>query len=132
MIRKGRFNKPAAEVAQRYGESVSFDWCLYRYDIAGSIAHAAALTRAGIITAEERRKIENGLRGIEKEIVSGKFEWDPSLEDVHMNIEAAPTRRIGSAGALEKRRAIGAPSPKNIAAQIKQWRSDLELTDEST
>jgi argininosuccinate lyase len=99
MIRKGRFNKPAAGVAQRYGESVSFDWCLYRYDIAGSIAHAAALTRAGIITAEERRKIENGLRGIKKEIVSGKFEWDPSLEDVHMNIEAALTKRIGSAGA---------------------------------
>ena len=47
MIRKGRFNKPAAEIAQRYGESVSFDWRLYRHDIAGSIAHAAALARAG-------------------------------------------------------------------------------------
>jgi argininosuccinate lyase len=132
MIRKGRFNEPAAEIAQRYAESVSFDWRLYRYDIAGSIAHAAALAGAGIITAEERRKIENGLREIEKEIVSGKFEWDPSLEDVHMNIEAALTKRIGAAGALAKRTAIAAPSPKNIAAQIKRWRSDLELTDEST
>jgi argininosuccinate lyase len=81
MIRKGRFNKPAAEVAQRYGESVPFDWCLYRYDIAGSIAHAAALARAGIITAEERRKIENRLREIEKEIVSSKFEWDLEVTD---------------------------------------------------
>ncbi len=99
MVRKGRFNKPAAEIAQRYGESVSFDWRLYRYDVTGSIAHAAALARAGIITAEDRRKIENGLRAIEKEIVSGKFEWDPSLEDVHMNIEAALTNRIGAAGA---------------------------------
>jgi hypothetical protein len=55
MIRKGRFNKPAAEIAQRYGESVSFDWRLYRHDIAGSIAHAAALARAGIISPAKLR-----------------------------------------------------------------------------
>src|SRR5512132_725218 len=98
-MRKARFDKPAAEVAQRYGESVSLDWRLYRYDIAGSIAHAVALDAAGIITADERQKIENELRTIEKEIESGKFEWDRSLEDVHMNIEAALTNRIGAAGA---------------------------------
>ena len=98
-MRKGRFNQPAAEIAQRYGESVSFDQRLYRCDIAGSVAHAAALARSGIITAAERRKIENGLRAIEKEIDSGKFKWDRLLEDVHMNIETALTKRIGSAGA---------------------------------
>src|SRR5437667_1867255 len=98
-MRKGRFKKPAAELAQRYSESVSFDWRLYRYDIAGSIAHAAALAQAGIITGNEGQKIENGLRTIEKEIDSGKFEWERSLEDVHMNIEAALTKRIGAAGA---------------------------------
>jgi argininosuccinate lyase len=98
-MRKGRFDKPAAEIAQRYSESVSFDWRLYRYDIAGSIAHATALAAAGIITADEQQKIENELRTIEKEIESGKFEWDRSLEDVHMNIEAALTKRIGTAGA---------------------------------
>src|SRR5205809_1377413 len=98
-MRKGRFNKPAAKVAQRYSESVSFDWRLYRYDIAGSIAHAAALAAAGILTSDERNKIDNGLREIEAEIESGKFEWDKSLEDMHMNIEAALTKRIGAAGA---------------------------------
>jgi argininosuccinate lyase len=98
-MRKGRFNEPAAELAQRYSESVSFDWRLYRYDIAGSIAHAAALAQAEIITADERRKIEKELRAIEKEIESGKFEWEQSLEDVHMNIEAALMKRIGAAGA---------------------------------
>jgi argininosuccinate lyase len=97
-MRKGRFNRPASEIAQRYSESVSFDWRLYRYDIAGSIAHAAALTQAEIITVDERQKIESELRAIEKEIRSGKFEWDRSLEDVHMNIEAALTKRIGVAG----------------------------------
>src|SRR5438477_919899 len=98
-MRKGRFNEQAAEVAQRYSESVSFDWRLYPYDIAGSIAHAAALGQAGILTADERKKIDNGLREIEAEIESGKFEWDQSLEDMHMNIEAALTKRIGAAGA---------------------------------
>jgi argininosuccinate lyase len=98
-MRKGRFSKPAAEIALRYGESVSFDWRLYRYDIAGSIAHAAGLARAGIIKAAERRKIETGLRAIQKEIESRKFEWEQSLEDVHMNIEASLVKRIGAAGA---------------------------------
>src|SRR5437870_12355713 len=99
MIRKGRFNKPAAEIAQRYGESVSFDWRPYRHDIAGSIAHAAALAQAGIITAEERDNIGNGLRAIEREIETGKSRWDESLEDLHMNIAAALTSKIGDGGA---------------------------------
>src|SRR5438874_7946298 len=98
-MRRGRFNKPPAEVALRYGESVSSDWRLYRHDIAGSIAHAAALAQAEIITADERQEIETELRVIEKDIESGNFDWDASLEDVHMNIEAALTKRIGAAGA---------------------------------
>src|SRR6266487_3964788 len=97
-MRKGRFNKPMAEVAQRYSASVSFDWRLYPHDIAGSIAHAAALAAAGIISADERDKIDNGLRIIQSEIENGKFRWDESLEDVHMNVEAALTKRIGAAG----------------------------------
>ena len=98
-MRKGRLNQPTAELARRYSESVSFDWLLYPYDIAGSIAHAAALARAGIITAEEGEQIEDELRAIEKQIEAGKFEWDPSFEDVHMNIEAALTKRTGAVGA---------------------------------
>jgi len=86
-------------LAQRYGESVSFDRRLYRYDIAGSIAHAAALAQAGIITGDDCEKIAAGLRAIEEEIAAGKFQWDPQLEDLHINIEVALTKRIGSAGA---------------------------------
>src|SRR4030095_12471369 len=63
-MRKGRFSQPAAELAQGYSESVSLDWGLYRHDIAGSIAHAASLARAGIITANERRQIESELQEI--------------------------------------------------------------------
>jgi argininosuccinate lyase len=98
-MRKGRFSRPAAEIALRYSESISFDCRLFREDIAGSIAHAAALEKAGILSPNERRRIDNGLRAIEREIAIGKFKWDPALEDVHMNIEAALTKRIGAAGA---------------------------------
>src|ERR1700736_1955749 len=98
-MRKGRFDKSLSRVAQRYSESVSFDRRLYRHDVAGSIAHAAALAKAGIISAEEKKQIESGLREIEREMQSGKFRWDESLEDVHMNIESALTKKIGEAGA---------------------------------
>jgi argininosuccinate lyase len=97
-MRKGRFDRPVAELAQRYSESVSFDHRLYRHDIAGSIAHAAALAQAKIITADDCDRIDKGLRAIEEEIAAGKFRWDPVLEDVHMNIEAALIDRIGAAG----------------------------------
>jgi argininosuccinate lyase len=98
-MREGRFSAAAAEIAQRYSESVSFDRRLYRHDIAGSIAHASALASAGILGADEFEMIARGLREIENEIAAGTFVWDTSLEDVHMNIEAALTKRIGAAGA---------------------------------
>ena len=98
-MRKGRFKKPLAPAAARYSESLSFDRRLYRHDVAGSVAHAAALARAGIISGEEKKKIESGLREIEREIAAGKFSWNESLEDVHMNIEAALIKKIGDSGA---------------------------------
>ena len=98
-MRKGRLRKSLAKAAQAFSTSVSFDRRLYRYDIAGSIAHAAALARVGVISAEEKKRIDTGLREIEREIQSGKFRWDESLEDVHMNIESALTKKIGEAGA---------------------------------
>jgi len=96
---KGRFQTDTASLLKEYSESVSFDWRLYRHDIAGSIAHAAALTKAGLITEIERAEIEAGLRQIEGEIARGEFEFQRDLEDIHMNIEATLTKRIGAAGA---------------------------------
>src|SRR4029078_9335483 len=98
-MRDGRFSSGASEIAQRYSESVSFDRRLYHHDIAGSIAHASALASAGILSADESEMIARGLREMENEIVEDKFVWDQSLEDVHMNIEAALTKRIGAPGA---------------------------------
>lgn len=96
---KGRFAQETSALVQRYGESVSFDWRLYAHDIAGSIAHSKGLLKAGILTAEEQQKIETGLLEIRHEIEKGQFEFKEALEDVHMNIEAELTKRIGPAGA---------------------------------
>lgn len=98
-MRKGRFDEPASETAQLYSESVSFDWRLFAHDIKGSLAHAAALAAAGILSKEEHEEIKAALSVIEAEIEAGDFRWERSLEDVHMNIEAALTKRIGAAGA---------------------------------
>ncbi|MBV8901373.1 MAG: argininosuccinate lyase [Verrucomicrobia bacterium] len=96
---KGRFQQETAPAVQRFTESISFDWRLYRYDTEGSIAHARALEKSGLLTGDERRQIEQGLRQIGDEIEAGTFAFRPELEDVHMNIEAALTERIGPAGA---------------------------------
>ncbi len=86
-------------MVQRYGESISFDWRLYPYDIMGSMAHAEALAKAKIISKAELKEIHVGLKGIQADIEAGNFEWRASLEDVHMNIESTLTTRIGAAGA---------------------------------
>ena len=96
---KGRFQEEQSDLLKAYGESVSIDWRLYRHDIRGSIAHARALLRAGVLTGEEFTAIEAGLLEIGAEIDAGTFEWSRDLEDVHMNIESALTRRIGAPGA---------------------------------
>ena len=96
---KGRFKTDTAQLLKDFSESVSFDWRLYRHDIAGSIAHATALQAAGLITSDELEAIRSGLLTIRDEIDRGDFQWKPELEDVHMNIEAELTKRIGDAGA---------------------------------
>ena len=96
---KGRFKQQTADLVRRYGESISYDWRLYSHDIAGSIAHARAQLEAGLLSAGEFAEIEAGLRAIESEIEGGGFAFSTALEDIHMNVEAALTSRIGAAGA---------------------------------
>ena len=96
---KGRFQTDTAELLKKYSESISFDWRLYAHDIAGSVAHSKALHDAGLLTADEQKKIEDGLLQIRGEIERGEFSFERDLEDIHMNIEAALTKRIGDAGA---------------------------------
>ena len=94
----GRFAKHTAKVVEEYTASIQFDRKLYRQDIKGSIAHATMLGKVGILTAEERDTIIQGLKGILADIEAGKIEFKVELEDIHMNIEKVLTERIGPLG----------------------------------
>ena len=94
----GRFDELTDLLVETFTESVSFDWRLYSHDIEGSIAHARMLAKVGVLTRAEAARIAGGLTRIRREIDQGEFRWDPALEDVHMNIEARLTERIGALG----------------------------------
>ncbi len=85
----GRFTEGPSELMKWFGESVSFDWRLAPFDVAGSKAHSAMLAKIGLLSEEERAAIHAGLDEIMEEIDDGSFEWNADLEDVHMNLEQA-------------------------------------------
>ena len=95
----GRFSKNTNELVDAFNASIEFDKRLYHEDIRGSIAHAKMLAKCGIIPAEDGEKIVAGLQDILKDIEAGNFAFEVALEDIHMNVEARLTERIGSAGA---------------------------------
>lgn len=95
----GRFSKNTNELVDAFNASIDFDKRLYHEDIRGSIAHARMLAKCGIIPAEDGEKIIAGLKNILADIEAGNFHFDVALEDIHMNVEARLTERIGSAGA---------------------------------
>ncbi|MCI8810203.1 MAG: argininosuccinate lyase [Oscillibacter sp.] len=94
----GRFEKETNALVNALNESISFDQRLYREDIEGSIAHAEMLGEQGILSREDTAAIIHGLQGILQDIEDGKVEFTTENEDIHMNIEALLTARIGDAG----------------------------------
>ncbi len=94
----GRFQKETDTQVNDFNSSIIFDQRLYRQDIEGSLAHATMLGRQGIITKEEADDIVNGLHAILQDIEDGKVEFSMENEDIHMNIEAMLTQRIGPDG----------------------------------
>jgi argininosuccinate lyase len=94
----GRFTEVTNGLVEEFTASVPYDWRLYPYDIAGSIAHATMLARTGIIKKTESRRIIKGLQDILREIAAGAFEFSIGLEDIHMNIEDRLIRKIGPVG----------------------------------
>ena len=100
----GRFSSGPAGLMQRFSESVSVDARLAPYDLQGSKAHSAMLAHVGLITPGERNAIHRGLDAIGREVAAGKFKWQTKLEDVHMNIEQALTKRVPAAAKLHTAR----------------------------
>ena len=121
--RSGRFTGgPAADVAA-FTESISFDWRLWEQDLLGSMAHATMLQKIGVLTKTELNAIVQGLDAIGREIATGKFRWRADLEDVHMNIEAALTKRVPAGAKLHTARSRN----DQVALDIRLWLRD-EIT----
>lgn len=117
----GRFNEPVDAFVARFTASVNFDRRLFRHDIQGSIAHASMLCEVGVLTDIELEAIIGGLDSIAREIETGEFAWSVALEDVHMNIEAALTTRIGDIG---KKLHTGRSRNDQVATDIRLWLRD--------
>jgi len=94
----GRFRKETDSFVNDLNASIHFDARLYGEDIQGSMAHAQMLFDCGIISRDDLEAIQNGLEGILNDIEAGRIEFTAENEDIHMNVEALLTERIGDAG----------------------------------
>jgi len=114
----GRFEGTSDERMAEFTRSIDFDHALAVDDIAGSVAHVHGLGRAGLLAPDEVESLVRGLEGLRVEVEAGKLAWDPALEDVHMNLEAALRQRIGPvAGKLH----TGRSRNDQIATDIRLW-----------
>lgn len=117
----GRFSEATDAFVERFTASIDFDKRLYRQDIQGSIAHATMLEKVGVLSLDEASQIKDGLLEIQSEIEAGNFQWSIALEDIHMNIEAALTKRIGNVG---KKLHTGRSRNDQVATDIRLYVRD--------
>ena len=117
----GRFSEATDAFVEQFTASIDFDKRLYRQDIQGSVAHASMLERVGVLSADEAKQIKDGLLEIQSDIEAGDFKWSIALEDIHMNIEAALTKRIGNVG---KKLHTGRSRNDQVATDIRLFVRD--------
>ncbi|BEH08518.1 argininosuccinate lyase [Geobacter sulfurreducens] len=117
----GRFSEPTDQFVEEFTASIDFDKRLYHQDIRGSIAHARMLGKQGILPMAEVEKIVAGLQEVLARIEAGKFDFSVALEDIHMNIEARLTEKIGEAG---KRLHTGRSRNDQVALDIRLYLRD--------
>ena len=117
----GRFSEPVSEIVKRYTASIPFDYRLAEFDIQGSLAHAAMLHHVGVLSKDDLDAIRRGMADLLTEIRAGQFTWSLDKEDVHLNIEAALTARIGDAG---KRLHTGRSRNDQVATDIRLYLRD--------
>jgi argininosuccinate lyase len=91
----GRFSEKTDRIVEDFTSSIDIDKRLYSYDIQGSIAHCRMLAKMSIISDEEALSLIEGLGVIKREIDRGDFQYDRSLEDIHMHIEARLIEKVG-------------------------------------
>ena len=118
---QSRLNQSQADLAVDFVESISVDERLYKYDIAGSIAHAQMLQEVRLLTQQEFRQIKQALIEIAEAMDAGKFRFDKHYEDIHMVIEAALIKKIGPVG---KKLHTGRSRNDQVALDMRLWMRD--------
>jgi argininosuccinate lyase len=114
----GRFAADSDEQVARFGRSVDIDAEMALDDLDGSVAHVRGLGRAGILDEAEVAALVDGLARLRRDVENGDLRWDPALEDVHLNIEAALTERLGAlAGKLH----TGRSRNDQVATDLRLW-----------
>ncbi len=114
----GRFSEETDARAADFTRSIEIDAALAGDDLAGSVAHVRGLGRAGLLTEGEVAALVDGLHALADDVAAGRLVWDPTLEDVHMNLEAALADRVGPvAGKLH----TGRSRNDQVATDLRLW-----------
>src|SRR5688572_3674176 len=114
----GRFSEQNDERVADFTRSIELDRELAADDIAGSVAHVRGLARAGLLTEDELDELVGGLNGLAEAVAAGAIDWDPALEDVHLNLESALADHIGAvAGKLH----TGRSRNDQVATDLRLW-----------
>src|SRR4051794_273462 len=121
---QARIGEATDKLAASFVESISYDRRIYKQDVAGSIAHATMLAKVGLITDTDRDQIIAGLKSIEKDIKSGNFTFDETLEDIHMVVEAELIKRIGEPG---RKLHTGRSRNDQVATDLVLWLVDASM-----
>ena len=114
----GRFRESSDPRLADFTRSIEIDSALADDDLAGSIAHVHGLAATGLLTPAEAATIVAGLEDLRAEVAAGTIAWDPALEDVHLNLEAALTGRIGP---LAARLHTGRSRNDQVATDLRLW-----------
>jgi argininosuccinate lyase len=124
----GRFRESSDQRLADFTRSIELDSALADDDLVGSIAHVHGLARAGLLSPDEATAILAGLEGLRTEAAAGTLAWDPALEDVHLNLEAALAARIGP---LAAKLHTGRSRNDQVATDLRLWarRAVLELDE---
>ncbi len=123
----GRFAAETDPLAADFTRSIEVDRALAIDDLAGSVAHVHGLARAELVSADEEAVLVAGLEALAEDVAGGAFAWDASLEDVHLNLEAALAERVGPiAGKLH----TGRSRNDQVALDLRLWlRRTLAVVD---
>jgi argininosuccinate lyase len=106
------------------GDDRVWDARLLRWDILGSLGHAAGLRRAGIITGVEFTKMQRALRSALRAAASGELAIGEEHEDVHSAVELWITARHAALGG---RLHTGRSRNDQVATDLRLYLKDQAL-----